>query len=114
MTEGVKTIIYPVRDLDRAKALFTELLGAKPDADQPYYVGWNIAGQDVGLDPNGHRTGMTGPTPFWHVDDLKGTLQALVDAGAELVQDVRDVGGGKLIATVKDSDGNMIGLLQPA
>lgn len=114
MTDGVKTIIYPVHDLDRAKELFTALLGEKPDADNPYYVGWKVAGQDVGLDPNGHRTGMTGPTAYWHVADLEGTLQALLSTGAEQVQDVRDVGGGKLIAAVKDPDGNVIGLLQPA
>ena len=114
MTDGVKTIIYPVTDLARAKTVFGQLVGQEPDMDQPYYVGWSVAGQDVGLDPGGHRSGLTGPTAYWHVGDLKATLQALLDAGAQPVQDVRDVGGGKLIATVKDADGNVIGLLQPA
>jgi predicted enzyme related to lactoylglutathione lyase len=78
-------------------------------ADQPYYVGYETGGQHVGLDPNGHRWGAT---PYWHVDDIRGRLKVLVDAGAETVQDVKDVGGGRLIAVLKDADGNVIGLLQ--
>jgi len=113
MTEGVNTIIYPVKDLASAKAVFTELLGT-PDMDEVYYVGWNVAGQDIGLDPNGHAKGMTGPVPYWNVTDIHGPLKALLEAGAETVQDVKDVGGGKLVASVKDANGNPIGLIQPA
>ncbi len=113
MSAGIKTIIYPVGDLEKAKTLFTALVGAAPEMDAPYYVGYKVAGQDVGLDPNGHRQGQTGPIAYHHVADIKGTLAALLDAGAETVQDVKDVGGGRLIATVRDADGNVIGLLQP-
>ncbi|MBC9731177.1 VOC family protein [Streptomyces sp. TRM68367] len=112
MTGGLQTIIYPVKDLDRAKALFSALLGVEPYADEPYYVGFKDAGQDVGLDPNGHAKGMTGPVPYWHVADITASLQALLEAGADLLKDVQDVGGGRLVAFVKDADGNMIGLLQ--
>ncbi|MFB7456094.1 VOC family protein [Streptomyces sp. NPDC088337] len=114
MTAGLKTIIYPVKDLDRAKALFSALLEVEPYADAPYYVGFKDAGQDVGLDPNGHAKGMTGPVPYWHVDDIRARLAALVAAGAEVLQDVQDVGGGRLIASARDADGNLIGLLQDA
>ncbi|MCX5053146.1 MULTISPECIES: VOC family protein [unclassified Streptomyces] len=112
MTAGLKTIIYPVKDIARAKALFSALLEVEPYADEPYYVGFKEAGQDVGLDPSGHAKGMTGPVPYWHVSDIRGRLAALVDAGAEMLQDVQDVGGGRLIAFVKDADGNLVGLLQ--
>ncbi|MFI6009991.1 VOC family protein [Streptomyces sp. NPDC051243] len=112
MTAGLNTIIYPVKDLDRAKALFTALLGTEPYADEPYYVGFKDAGQDVGLDPNGHTKGMTGPVPYWHVTDIRATLAALLEAGAETLQDVKDVGGGRLIASVNDADGNLVGILQ--
>jgi predicted enzyme related to lactoylglutathione lyase len=112
MTDGLKTIIYPVKDLDAAKALFSALLGVEPYADEPYYVGFRAAGQEIGLDPNGHAKGMTGPVPYWHVADLRSTLAALLAAGAETLQDVQDVGGGKLIAYVKDADGNLVGLTQ--
>jgi predicted enzyme related to lactoylglutathione lyase len=112
MTSGIRTVIYPVSDLARAKAMFTVLIGAKPDSDAPYYVGWKVDEQDIGLDPNGHRQGMAGPTAYWHVEDIQASLSALHEAGGETVQAVRDVGGGKLIASVKDPDGNVIGLLQ--
>ncbi|MEV5439397.1 VOC family protein [Streptomyces sp. NPDC052682] len=112
MTAGLKTIIYPVKDLDRAKAVFGALLGVEPYADEPYYVGYKDAGQDVGLDPHGHAKGMTGPVPYWHVADIRATLTALLAAGAELLQDVQEVGGGRSIASVKDADGNLVGLLQ--
>ena len=114
MAAGLQTIIYPVKDVDRAKALFTALLGVEPYADEPYYVGYKAEGQDVGLDPNGHAKGLTGPVPYWHVTDLRERLGALLEAGAELLQDAQDVGGGRLIASVKDVDGNPVGLLQDA
>jgi len=114
MTEGMKTIIYPVRDIAKAKALFGELLGVQPTMDAAYYVGFDVAGQHVGLDPNGHSQGMTGPVAYWNVDDVNSCVKALLDAGAEALQEVKDVGGGKLIASVKDADGNVIGLIQPA
>ena len=109
MNQGVTTVVYPVKDLVKAKALFSALLGVEPYADAPYYVGYKVGGQDIGLDPNGHKQGMT---PYYQVDDIKQSLQALLNAGATSVQDVTDVGGGKLIAVVKDTDGNIIGLTQ--
>ena len=113
MSNGYQTIIFPVSDLEKAKSVFTALLGpVEPEMDQPYYVGWKVAGQDVGLDPNGHKKGMTGPVTFHHVDDIKATHQALLDAGATPNDDIKDVGGGRLVGSVKDHDGNVIGLLQ--
>jgi predicted enzyme related to lactoylglutathione lyase len=111
MTEGIKTIIYPVKDVAQAKHLYSQLLGA-PVVDGAYYVGFKVGGQDIGLLPNGHKMGMTGPIGYWHVDDIKKSLQSLLDAGAQTQQDVKDVGGGMLVATVKDADGNVIGLKQ--
>jgi predicted enzyme related to lactoylglutathione lyase len=112
MTSGIKTIVYPVEDIAAAKRFYSEIAGVAPYADEPYYVGFRIADQDLGLDPNGHSRGMTGPVAYWHVDDIQGTLQALLDAGGETQEAIRDVGGGRLIATVKDTDGNPVGLLQ--
>ncbi|MFJ8331828.1 VOC family protein [Streptomyces sp. NPDC094437] len=112
MTAGVRTIIYPVKDIDGAKALFRALLGTDPYVDEPYYVGFKDAGQDIGLDPGGHAQGLTGPVPYWHVDDIRGRLAALVAAGARVQQEVREVGGGRLIASVRDADGNLVGLVE--
>jgi predicted enzyme related to lactoylglutathione lyase len=114
MTEGLKTIIYPVTDIARAKTLYGKLVGVEPYMDEPYYVGFNVEGQDVGLDPRGHSKGMTGPVAYWHVDDVEESLKLLLEVGAEAQQEVEDVGGGKLITSVKDVDGNVIGLLQSA
>jgi predicted enzyme related to lactoylglutathione lyase len=114
MTQGMKTIIYPVRDLAAAKAVYSRLLGVEPTMDQAYYVGFDIGDQHVGLDPHGHSKGLTGPLAYWHVDDIDGSVKALVDAGATELQAVKDVGGGRRIAAVQDPDGNVIGLLQPA
>ena len=112
MTEGIKAIIYPVTDLAKAKTLYGELLGVEPDMDEAYYVNFNVRGQDIGLDPHGHSQGMTGPVGYWHVDDINESLEVLLEAGAEAHQGVRDVGGGRLITSVKDADGNIIGLIQ--
>ena len=109
MNKGIKTIIYPVKDVPKATALFRKLLGVDPYADQPYYVGFKIGDQDIGLIPNGHSAGMTA---FFHVDDIKTSLQTLLDADAEIIQDLKDVGGGRLVASAKDKDGNIIGLVQ--
>jgi predicted enzyme related to lactoylglutathione lyase len=112
MNQGIRTVIYPVTDLAQAKTLYRTLLGVEPYGDEPYYVGFRVGDQEIGLDPHGHHQGMTGPVGYFHVSDIHQSLQALVDAGAHTQQEVTDVGGGKLIASVKDADGNIIGLLQ--
>ena len=109
---SIKTFIYPVRDVAQAKRLFSALLGVEPYMDGVYYVGYKVGDQEIGLDPNGHNAGMTGPVGYWHVDDIQKSLQQLLDAGAQTQQAVRDVGRGKLIATLTDTDGNVIGLIQ--
>jgi predicted enzyme related to lactoylglutathione lyase len=112
MTSGIRTVIYPVTDIARAKEMFGKLLDRAPDMDEPYYVGFTVGNQHVGLDPQGHSRGLTGPLGYWHVDDIEQSLQLLLDAGAEVKQAVNDVGGGRLVASVTDADGNPIGLLQ--
>src|SRR5437868_11501718 len=112
MNKGIQLLVFPVEDVARAKALYSTLLGTEPYADAPYYVGFRVGDQEIGLDPNGHKSGMTGPVGYFEVDDIKKTLQLLLDAGAQVQQGVKDVGGGKLIATVKDADGNPIALAQ--
>lgn len=112
MTGGMRTIIYPVADLDAAKGIFGGLLGVMPYMDEPYYVGFNVGDQNVGLDPNGHGKGMLGPTGYWHVDHIQAALDHLLSGGATTVHDIADVGGGKLVAAARDGDGNVIGLLQ--
>ena len=114
MNKGVRTIIYPVQDVARAKKLFRNLLGVEPYADQQYYVGFKIGDQDIGVVPKsqGPMAVATGMTAFYHVDNIKQSLQSLLEAGARIQQDIKDVGGGRLIASATDADGNIIGLIQ--
>jgi len=107
MNQGVKTIIYPVKDIARAKTVFSKFLSVEPYADQPYYVGFKIGDQDIGLVPKDHNAGITA---FYHVDDIKSSLRLLLDSGAQMQQDIKDVGGGTLIASVVDAEGNVVGL----
>ena len=111
-TEGVKTILHPVTDLAAAKAVYTALLGIEPQADAPYYVGYEAAGQQIGLVPGGGPQAMTSPVAYWHVADIAAKLAEVTAAGAAVKDEPRDVGGGRLVATFTDPDGNVLGLIQ--
>jgi predicted enzyme related to lactoylglutathione lyase len=110
----ITSVIYPVKDLDTAKKLYSILLGVEPYFDQPFYVGFKIGNQEIGLDPNGFDEGITGPIGYWQVEDIHESLKKFINAGATKLKDIQDVGGGMLMASVKDADGNTIGLLQPS
>ena len=111
-TQGIKTVLHPVSDLAAAKAVYAALLGVEPQADSPYYVGFEAQGQQIGLVPTGGPQAMTSPVAYWHVPDIEAKLAEVTAAGAALKEPVRDVGGGRLVATVTDPDGNVLGLLQ--
>jgi predicted enzyme related to lactoylglutathione lyase len=109
-TQGIKTVLHPVSDLTAAKAVYTALLGVEPQADADYYVGFDVEGQHIGLVPGGGD--MTSPVAFWQVPDIEAKLAELTAAGATVKEAAHGVGGGRLVATVADPDGNVLGLLQ--
>jgi predicted enzyme related to lactoylglutathione lyase len=111
-TQGIRTVLHPVSDLAAAKAVYTALLGAPPQADSDYYVGFDVAGQHIGLVPGGAGQGMSSPVAYWHVPDIAAKLTEVTAAGATLKEAAHDVGGGRLVATFTDPDGNVLGLLQ--
>jgi predicted enzyme related to lactoylglutathione lyase len=111
-TQGIKTVLHPVSDVATAKQMYTALLGAPPTADSDYYVGFDAEGQHIGLVPGGGPQGMTSPVAYWHVSDIEAKLAEVTAAGATVNEPPRDVGGGRLVATVTDPDGNVLGLLQ--
>jgi predicted enzyme related to lactoylglutathione lyase len=111
-TQGIKVVLHPVSDLAKAKAVYIALLGMQPQSDSPYYVGFEAAGQQIGLVPNAAAQGMTSPVAYWHVADIEAKLAEVTAAGATLKDAPRDVGNGRLVATVTDPDGNVLGLLQ--
>ncbi|HVP35380.1 MAG TPA: VOC family protein [Terriglobales bacterium] len=108
MVRNVKLLVFPVRNLEKAKTFFSKFLGVEPYAESPYYVGYRVGEQEVGLDPNSKA----GPIGYVDVSDIKSSLEEMAKVGAEIVQDVKDVGGGLLIAQIKDADGNVVGLRQ--
>jgi predicted enzyme related to lactoylglutathione lyase len=111
-TEGIKTVLHPVTDLAAAKAVYTALLGVEPSSDAPYYVGYEVEGQQIGLVPNAGAQGMTSPVAYWHVSDIEAKLAEVTAAGATVQDPPRDVANGRLVATFTDPDGNVLGLIQ--
>ncbi|MFE3444463.1 VOC family protein [Nocardia sp. NPDC059180] len=111
-TQGIKTVLHPVSDLAAAKQVYTALLGVAPQTDSPYYVGFEAEGQHIGLVPDGGPQGMTTPVAYWHVPDIEAKLAELTAAGATVKEPAREVGGGRVVATVTDTDGNVLGLIQ--
>ena len=111
-TEGIKTVLHPVSDLAAAKPVYAALLGVEPMADSSYYVGFEAAGQQIGLVPPAGQQGMTSPVAFWHVADIEAKLAEVTAAGATVKDAPHDVGGGRLVATFTDPDGNVLGLVQ--
>jgi predicted enzyme related to lactoylglutathione lyase len=110
--QGIKTVLHPVSDVEKAKAVYTALLGVAPQTDSPYYVGFDVAGQHIGLLPGGGPQGLTSPVAYWHVDDIEAKLADLTTAGATVKDPANDVGGGRTVASVIDRDGNILGLIQ--
>src|SRR4029450_7425816 len=111
-TQGIKTVLHPVSDLAAAKEVSAALLGVRPQTDDTYYVGFEAEGQHIGLVPGGGPQGMTSPVAYWHVRDIEAKLAEVTAAGATVKDPVRDVGGGRLVATVPAPAGNVLGLLQ--
>jgi predicted enzyme related to lactoylglutathione lyase len=111
-TEGIKTVLHPVSDLATAKQVYTALLGQAPQVDEAYYVGYEVAGQHIGLVPGGGLQGMSSPVAYWQVADIEARIAEVTAAGGVVKDPARDVGGGRLVATVTDADGNVLGLAQ--
>src|SRR5256885_12332945 len=108
-TEGIKTVLHPVSDLAKAKAVYAALLGVAPTADGPYYVGFDAAGQHIGLVPGGGPQGMSSPVAYWHVPDIEAKLAEVTAAGANVKDAVPAVRGGRPCATVTHPPGNVPG-----
>ena len=111
-TQGIKTVLHPVSDLAASKSVYAALLGLPPQTDGSYYVGFEAEGQHIGLVPGGGPQGMTSPVAYWQVTDIEAKLADVTAAGATVKESPRDVGGGHLVATFADPDGNVLGLIQ--
>jgi catechol 2,3-dioxygenase-like lactoylglutathione lyase family enzyme len=111
MLLGLRTVIYGVNDLEKAKAWYSAVLGIQPYFDQPFYVGFNVGGFELGLNPDA-TPGTTGPTAYWGVADAHAAWERLRAQGAQEQESVQDVGGGILIGSVIDLFGNTLGIIE--
>ena len=113
MIQGLRTVIYHVPDLARAKAWYSRAFATTPYFDEPYYVGFNIGGFELGLDPGGSvAPGAGGCVAYWGVPDIEKAVQQFTSDGAALKAPVQDVGGDIKVATVADPFGNLLGLIE--
>ena len=111
MLLGLRTAIYPVGDLAKARDWYAQVLGVSPYFDEVFYVGFSVGGFELGLLPDG-EPGVNGPQPLWGVADIGAVWQRLMDLGAQPLETVHDVGGGIQVAAVQDPFGNRLGLIQ--
>lgn len=111
---GLRTVIYPAPHLDAAKDWYSRALGIEPYFDQPFYVGFNVGGYELGLDPNAPSAPVEegGHMAYWGVNDIDAALQHLLATGASPHGPVQDVGDGIQVATVRDPFGNLLGLIE--
>lgn len=111
---GLRTVVYQVDDLDRGKKWYTQVLGFEPYFDQPYYVGFNVGGFELGLLPreDDTPTHVGGVTAYWGVDDIDGAMARLLELGPSVHTEVEDVGDGIRVASVVDPFGNVLGVIE--
>lgn len=111
MILGLRTAIYPVSDLATAKDWYSKVLGMKPYFDQPFFVGFQVGGFELGLLPQG-QSSTAGPQPLWGVANIETAFQRLLELGAESLEPITDVGEGIKVAAVEDPFGNRLGIIQ--
>ncbi len=113
MFQGLRTVIYPVSDLEKAKAWYGQVLKSKPCFDKPFYVGFNVGGYELGLDPDMEGAPGGGSVmAYWEVADARAALQRLLELGATAHSPVQDVGDDIRVATVTDPFGNVFGIIE--
>jgi predicted enzyme related to lactoylglutathione lyase len=114
MLKGLRTAIYHVGDLDRAKGWYGEVLGKEPYFDEPFYVGFDVGGFELGLQPDedGAPRSSTGVVVYWGVDDAEAALARLLELGATGRGGVQDVGESIRVASVLDPSGNVFGIIE--
>ena len=111
MIQGLRTVIYPVTQLAEATDWYRQVLERAPYFDQPFYVGFEVGGFELGLIPDG-QPGSAGATAYWGTQDIEAEMARLSALGAEVDAPVEDVGGGIRVATVRDPYGNLFGVIQ--
>ena len=109
---GLRTAVYYVDDIQKGRDWYASVLGHQAYFDEPFYVGFNVGGFELGLQPDDGRTKGEGHAAYWGVDNAETALQKLLELGATANEGVQDVGGGIKVATVKDPFGNILGIIE--
>lgn len=107
MLQGLRTVIYHVGDLAAATAWYTQAVGHAPYFNEPFYVGFNVGGYELGLLPDGD-----GVATYWGTKDIVAEHARLIALGAKPNEEIKDVGDGIRVATVIDPYGNVVGLIE--
>jgi predicted enzyme related to lactoylglutathione lyase len=111
MIQGLRTVTYPVADIAEATAWYRKVLERAPYFEEPFYVGFEVGGFELGLMPDG-TPGPAGATAYWGTSDAGAEVERLLGLGATLNEPATDVGGGIIVATVRDPYGNLFGVIQ--
>jgi predicted enzyme related to lactoylglutathione lyase len=113
MFQGLRTAVYHVTDLDQATDWYAKVLGIEPYFKEPFYVGFNVEGYELGLDPDPEQAkGPGGVGVYWGVPDSDAALKQLLEMGGRPHSDVTEVGGGIRVASVLDPSGNVFGVIE--
>ena len=113
--QGLGTVIYYVPDINRAKTWYATAFQQQPYFDEPFYVGFNLGGYELGLHPEESSTpkhGSGGEVAYWRVANIQDAVRHFTSAGATMFREIQDVGGDIKVADVKDPFGNVIGLIE--
>lgn len=111
MIQGLRTVVYPVAELAKAKEWYAQVFERQPYFDQPFYVGFSVGGFELGLVPDG-TPGKQGSIAYWGVDDIEQEVARITALGATLDQPIQDVGEGIRVVELADPFGNLLGLIR--
>tara|TARA_R110000868_G_scaffold235273_6_gene489084 strand:+ start:33096 stop:33452 length:357 start_codon:yes stop_codon:yes gene_type:complete len=111
MLQGLRTVVYVAQDIKKAKNWYTKITGEKPYFDEPFYVGFDIGGYELGLQPD-REPGKSGSAVYWGVENIQKAWKLLIDEGALPDEEIMHVGGDIYVATVIDPFGNLLGIIQ--
>ncbi|MBL7827574.1 MAG: VOC family protein [Saprospiraceae bacterium] len=109
---GLRTAVYPAKNLDATKQWYIDALGIEPYFDAPFYVGFNIGGFELGLDPDAKMSAGGGPQAYWGVQNIQAAIDHLVEIGAQIAEEAHEVGEGIKVAVLEDPFGNPLGLIE--
>ncbi len=113
MIQGLRTVIYQVDDLQTAKDWYSSILNIEPYFDEPFYVGFNVGGYELGLDPNGEEVAKgNNAIAYWGVSDIQIASKKLKELGADTIAEATTVGEGIFVAQFKDPFGNVFGIIE--